>query len=273
VRLLLYGAAGHLGREIVRQARAGGHEVYAEQRKLLNLWMGLEPMPDLDVVINCAAVVRRKFNFERPADDLYVNGVMPWRLAAEHSRTHFIQVSTDSVFSGRDPGELTIDSRPDPGDLHDRSKLLGEVTTPNATVVRTTHVNFRMGLLAEAIAKAQRGEPILGYVDDVWRGSHTRHVAAGILRLAQGQPRGVVHLATAHDITKFDLLTMAFGETRWPVEVCPAYRHRTERRLKPSDVDCALPHFGGLMTALRDEWLDMLSHGEVPEQLPSQVLA
>ena len=76
-----------------------------------------------------------------PLPSIAINSLLPHQLAqmAAARGARLIHFSTDCVFSGR-RGNYVEDDEPDPVDLYGRSKLLGEVTAPNALTLRTSIV-------------------------------------------------------------------------------------------------------------------------------------
>src|SRR5919204_2341370 len=86
-----------------------------------------------DVVVNAVGIVKQRPEAQDAILSIEVNSLLPHRLALDCRAvgTRLIHLSTDCVFSGERGGYRETD-RPDPVDLYDRSKLLGEVTAENA---------------------------------------------------------------------------------------------------------------------------------------------
>src|SRR5437868_9463249 len=148
MRLLVTGAAGMLGRDVVEAARESGHEV-----------VGLGPA-DLDVtdpdavgravdaarpaaVVNCAAFTDVDGAEERTDEALAVNGAGAGNVAAAAaaSGAAAIQISTDYVFDGAKSAPYVESDRPGPASAYGRSKLEGEravAANPRHAIVRSS---------------------------------------------------------------------------------------------------------------------------------------
>ena len=96
-----------------------------------------------DVVINCAGIIKQQGAAQAAMSYIRVNALAPHVLAdlCERWGARLIQLSTDCVFSGR-VGHYAEADIPDPVDLYDRSKLLGEVTRAPHLTVRTSFIGF-----------------------------------------------------------------------------------------------------------------------------------
>jgi len=141
-----------------------------------------------------------------------VNALAPHILAdlCEHWGGRLIQISTDCVFSGR-VGLYTEEDIPDPVNLYDRSKLLGEVTHAPHLTVRTSLIGFerfhnqRFSLLDWFMH--QSGE-IKGYTRAIWSGLTTLELSRKLLLLARRpEVTGLLHLC-GEKINKYELLVL-----------------------------------------------------------------
>jgi dTDP-4-dehydrorhamnose reductase len=98
---------------------------------------------------------------------------------------------------------------PDPVDLYGRSKLLGEVTAPNALTLRTSIVGRELrrhsGLIDWFLS--QRGRQISGYARALYSGLTTIALADVVASVIRAHPelQGVWQVS-GEAISKFDLL-------------------------------------------------------------------
>src|SRR3989304_10286874 len=94
-----------------------------------------------DVVINTIGIIKQLPAAKDPIASIAVNSLFSHRLArlCQATSARLIHISTDCVFSGR-KGMYTEDDVPDPEDLYDRSKLLGEVAGPACLTFRTSFI-------------------------------------------------------------------------------------------------------------------------------------
>src|SRR4051812_34847369 len=131
MRLLVTGAAGMLGTEVV--AAAAGHEVVGLARTDLDITdVGAvraavrDTRPD--AVINCAGWtdVDGAETAEAPATAINGDGAGHVAAAAAEAGAHMVHVSTDYVFSGDAREPYREDAATGPRSAYGRSKLAGE---------------------------------------------------------------------------------------------------------------------------------------------------
>jgi dTDP-4-dehydrorhamnose reductase len=132
MKVLVTGAAGQLGREIVRQFQPE-HTVVSLTRRELNLTdhtaigqVVNRERPDW--ILNCAAFNDVDGAEDRPTAALEVNAMAVKALAraAASVATTFVHYSTDFVFDGEGSQPYTEEDPPGPRSVYAMSKLLGE---------------------------------------------------------------------------------------------------------------------------------------------------
>lgn len=170
-----------------------------------------------DAVVNCIGIIKQLEAAHDPIASITVNALFPHVLARTCRRigARLVQISTDCVFSG-DRGGYVESDHPDPVDLYGRSKLLGEVGSPDLTL-RTSIVGRELagahGLLAWFLTN--RGGRVRGFTRAIFSGVTTNELArviADVLERHTGL-HGLYHVA-AEPISKYDLLMLfnaAFG--------------------------------------------------------------
>lgn len=235
-RILITGANGLLGQELVRQlAKRRAYQFLATGR---NQTSRLKDSVDhayqpLDVcnadrmqkifqefspecVINCAAMTG--------VDDCEKDREACWRINAEAvgglaklcrgRGAHLIQLSTDFVFNGRE-GPYREHDRPDPVNFYGRSKLASEnalnVTGIGKwTVVRTNVVYGRaFGTLrpdfVQWVIKNLASRQAIQVYTDQWRTpSYTHDLVMGILRLVHFRKSGVYNLSGREFLSMYE---------------------------------------------------------------------
>ena len=206
MRVLITGAGGQLGTDLVAACTAAGDEVHAFDRAGLDIMSrssvhnaitSLQP----HAVVNCAAWTAVDACEADPDRALAANGMAVRWLAEASNRVgaHLVQVSTDYVFDG------TLD-RPyhewddtDPQSVYGITKLIGEqealVLGPAATVVRTSWVCGVHGAnMVKTIMRLADAHPQLSFVaDQVGHPTFTHDLAPVLRRLALDRLSGVVH--------------------------------------------------------------------------------
>jgi dTDP-4-dehydrorhamnose reductase len=228
MRILVTGAAGQLGRDVVAACRASSNEpgdessveVVALDRSGLDLadessvQRGVASAQP-DVVINCAAytaVDACETNVDL-AHEINEHGVGRLARACADQEAHLIHISTDYVFDGRLERPYREDDATNPQSVYGRSKLAGERRAHDtlgsaATVVRTSWVCGEHGNNMVKLVRrlAVQGAP-MAFVDDQ-RGcpTFTADLAEALVVLADAPPGGVVHLTNGGAVSWYEFV-------------------------------------------------------------------
>lgn len=219
----MLGANGLLGSSLLEKASALGQTVIGVSGKQLrsigfpndpiNSLQNLEIGPG-DVVINALGITKhRKNESGDPFLMYFLNASLPRILSryAESSGFRVVSPATDCVFSGL-PGPKLEESEHDATDDYGLSKSLGEVSSPNVTLIRTSFVGFTKkrdsGQLADWLASRPRFERIGGYLNHLWSGVPAGTLSRVLLGAALDTsfPKGTFHLVPDGFLTKAALL-------------------------------------------------------------------
>ena len=203
MRVLVTGARGQLGTDLVANCAAAGDDVVAVGHAELDITSRDAVLAALntlrpDAVINCAAWTAVDACEAEPERAFRANGLaVRWlREACTSTRAHLVHVSTDYVFDGTKDGPYQEWDDPAPRSVYGRSKLAGEREAgPDATVVRTAWVVGHHGSnMLKTILRLAAERPELAFVDDQ-RGcpTFTSDLAPVLRRLAVARVPGVVH--------------------------------------------------------------------------------
>lgn len=213
MRVLVTGAGGQLGHDLVEVCRAAGEDVVAAQRADLDVGdrsavARFVANAHPDVIVNCAAWTAVDACERDPARARRDNAdAVVWlREAADAAGAHLVQISTDYVFAGDLDRPYREDDATGPRSVYGRTKLAGEhAAGPRATVVRTSWVCGEHGsnMVATVLGLLDRGVPDLAFVSDQ-RGNptFTADLAVAVHQLATDRRAGVFHVtnsATAGD--------------------------------------------------------------------------
>jgi dTDP-4-dehydrorhamnose reductase len=219
VKLLVTGAAGMLGFDVLRVAGAAGHELVAvdveelditNPRAVEDAFAHIHP----EAVLNCAAWtdVDGAEAHREQAHAVNADGARNLAMAAAWERVPLVHVSTDYVFSGEAFVDGTgaprayLESDPTgPRSVYGQTKLEGErevlAASPRHTVARSSWLfgtggrNFADTMLTLA---AER-ESVQVVTDQVGCPTWTGHLAPALLGLIERGVAGLVHLAgTGH---------------------------------------------------------------------------
>jgi dTDP-4-dehydrorhamnose reductase len=234
VKVLVTGAAGMLGRDVLAAAERAGHEPVGLARA------------DLDVTD--AAAVRRTFEAERPdvvvncaaytdvdgaegdeAAATALNGDAAGHVAAAAGAVgaSVVQPSTDYVFDGAKRTPYLESDPTAPRSAYGRSKLAGEEAVIAANerhfVVRTSWLFGVAGRnFVDTMLGLGRDRDELKVVDDqVGCPTYTGHLAGALVRLAEGDAHGVHHIAGAGTCSWFEFATEIFRQAGLEVRTVP----------------------------------------------------
>lgn len=215
-RLLITGAGGQLGHDLVAHATAEGDEVVALTRAQLDIGdrdavhatiVGARP----DVVVNAAAwtaVDACESDPERATRD-NADAVRWVREACDEVGAHLVHVSTDYVFDGTLDRPYREDDATNPLSVYGRSKLAGEIAAgPDATIVRTSWVCGEHGAnMVKTVLRFMFERPTLSFVADQ-RGcpTFTADLAPLLRRLGLGGFSGVYHATNQGAVSWFEFV-------------------------------------------------------------------
>ncbi len=234
MRLLVTGAAGMLGTDVVAAA-AAGHDVVAFARTDLDITDAeavraavRDTQPD--AVINCAAYtnVDGAETDEAAATRINGDGAGHLAAAAAESGAHIVHVSTDYVFAGDATEPYPEDAPTGPIGAYGRSKLAGELAVQAAaptshSIVRTAWVFGPHGKnFVDTMLKLAATRDELTVVDDqLGCPTYTGHLAAALITIAEQRSNGVLHVAGGGQCTWRDLAVATFAAAGLDVTVHP----------------------------------------------------
>jgi dTDP-4-dehydrorhamnose reductase len=215
--VLVTGAGGQLGHDLVSVCGAAGDEVVACDRTALDLGDRDSVLAAItsvapDVVVSAGAWTAVDACESDPDRAWRVNALGPRHVVDAASRVgaHVVHLSTDYVFDGTKLDPYVEWDPTNPRSAYGRSKLGGEVEVlayPGACVVRTAWVCGEHGnnMVKTVLGLAER--PELAFVDDQ-RGSptFTADLAVAIRRLAVERRPGVFHVTNQGQVSWYEFV-------------------------------------------------------------------
>jgi dTDP-4-dehydrorhamnose reductase len=211
MRVVVTGAGGMLGSDIVAAAAARGDECFGLTRAQLDVTDGAAVSATVkeigpEVIINCAAwtAVDGAEQDEVAAFAVNAHGAGNVARAAVSAGARVVQISSDYVFDGTATVPYLESDRTAPQTAYGRTKLAGEhavlATSTVHAVVRGSWlfgVNGR-NFVATMLEQADAGRREIAVVtDQVGCPTFTGHLAIRVLDLAQSGRGGVFHAAAA----------------------------------------------------------------------------
>jgi dTDP-4-dehydrorhamnose reductase len=220
MRLVVVGAGGMLGQDVVRAANAVGYtraQLDVTDRDAVGAAIGRD-----DIAINCAAWTDVDGAEEHEQEALRINRDGA-RNVAEAAGT-VLYVSSDYVFDGA-KGKPYLESDPvNPLSAYGRTKLAGERATAEANprhfIVRSS---WLFGPGGRNFVETMLGlGPEVRVVDDqVGSPTFTGHLADAVTGLAQTDEFGVHHMAASGSCSWFEFAREIFARTGSDTRVEP----------------------------------------------------
>lgn len=215
VRILITGATGYLGRRLALRAAVSGWSVVG------TYFTAPSDVADVRLDIRDPVAVRDAVLRVRPYCVIHTAaGRQDWRsiadgagyvaMAAATAGVRLVHVSSDAVFSG-DAGEYDESAMPDPVYPYGAAKAAAETAvravTPDVAVVRTSLiVGDGCGtaeVLTHRLASGLAGGVL--HTDEIRKPVHFEDLADALLELSVNAYRGVLHVAGADPVSRYDL--------------------------------------------------------------------
>lgn len=270
MRVLVTGAGGQLGKDVVRLSEQAGYEVLPCDRASLditNYKMCLKSIQEFkpDAIIHCAAYTAVD-QAEIDIDSAYAVNAVGSRnmvVAAEKVKAKFCYISTDYVFDGNTTSAYQEYDNTNPQSVYGKSKRAGEVLVQSLSsaffIVRTSWVYGLHGHnFVKTMLKLGQEKLVLNVVNDQ-KGSPTYAVdlAAFLLELVQTEKYGIYHASNTGKCTWFEFAQAIFAEAEniwgqpYPVRVEPC-KTKEFPRPAPRPQNSVMDHLSIRTNGLQD---------------------
>ena len=231
--VLVTGAGGMLGTDVVAVARERGHECVGLTRAELDVTDAHAVEAAVarvapQAIVNCAAWTDVEGAEDQEPAALAVNGTGAGNLAraASAAGAQLVQVSTDYVFDGTSSRPYIESDPTNALSAYGRTKLAGEreiaAASPEHTIVRTAWLfgpggrNFVTTMLRLA---AGAGDELAIVTDEVGCPTYTRHLAPRLIEFAERRTPGVIHLAGSGHCSRNEFAKAIFAAAGLPLRV------------------------------------------------------
>ena len=224
MKLLITGATGQLGTDLVLSAQKSGHQVIATIHADLDITDKSQVdrvvgEAKADAIIHAAAWTAVDACESDPQRAMSVNrdGTANIVSAARKSGSRVIYISTDYVFDGTKPTPYIESDLPNPQSVYGASKLAGEQQLDLTTdqIVRISWVCGEHGAnMVKTILRLAATNPTLTFVDDqIGSPTFTSDAAPMIIEMATAGLAGIWHVTNQGSTSWFgfarDVLTCA----------------------------------------------------------------
>ena len=273
MRILVTGAAGNLGGQLLKDLSRAGHEVsgadvvgedvehldicdFAATRALLRR---LRPQ----LVVHCAAWTDVDGCAREPQKALQINGfgTQNVALAANAVDAALMYVSTNEVFSGRQRQPLDEFAAPDPATPYGLSKRAGELAVlahcPRHHIVRTAWLFAHGGrnFIQAILAAARAGRPLRVVSNEVANPTCTVDLSAALVRLVAGERFGTYHLVNEGACSRLQFARHVLdrsGHAATPIEAISS--HQWPRPTPPPEYSALANNAGRLQGIVLRPW-------------------
>ncbi|TDB55446.1 dTDP-4-dehydrorhamnose reductase [Bacillus sp. CBEL-1] len=244
-KVLITGANGQLGKELVELFNNEGFEVYrfgrdemdiTNQSQVKEIIHRVQP----DIVIHSAAHTKVDLAESEPEKAFAINayGTRNVAVAAEQIKAKLVYVSTDYVFDGTGTEPYDEFSPTSPLGVYGKSKLAGEQFVRDLHsqffIVRTSWVYGKHGAnFVKTMLKLGSEKKELSVVaDQVGCPTYTLDLATTILELVSTEKYGVYHVSNSGQCSWYEFAKAIFDEAGIEVQVNPC---TTEEFPRPAE--------------------------------------
>ncbi|HHP5737864.1 dTDP-4-dehydrorhamnose reductase [Bacillus paranthracis] len=234
MKVLVTGAKGQLGQDILRLLESQSWEVFGFGREELDITderqvhekvLSIKP----DIIIHTAAYtqVDQAESDEATAFKVNAEGTKYLAQAAEAVGAKFCYVSTDYVFDGTKDTPYKADDQTNPQTIYGKSKLVGEQYTQEycskSYIVRTSWVFGLYGNnFVKTMLRLAEENKELGIVhDQVGSPTYTTDLARFIISLVQTDKYGVYHGSNSGVCSWYEFAKEIFKQSNIEIVVNP----------------------------------------------------
>jgi dTDP-4-dehydrorhamnose reductase len=225
LRVLVAGARGMLGRDTTAAIAARGHSVRGLSRAELDITRPADVEHAIgalrpDVVVNCAAWTDVDGAEASAGEAMRVNDTAAALVAATAGAhgASVVYVSSDYIFDGEKRAPYVESDLPAAISAYGRSKQAGEtsvaIANPRHFIVRSSWLFGAGGAnFVETMLRIGREQPeVIVVSDQVGSPTYTRHLAAAIAQLVEGEEFGIHHLAASGQCSWFEFAQEIFDQ-------------------------------------------------------------
>ncbi|MGG4000406.1 dTDP-4-dehydrorhamnose reductase [Anoxybacillus kestanbolensis] len=234
MKVVVTGAKGQLGTDVVHLLADRGYEVYGygrEELDITNFDQVKQVITEIrpDVVIHAAAYTKVDLAESEPDQAFLINayGTRNVAVVSEAVGAKLVHISTDYVFDGMATTPYNEFAPTNPLSIYGKSKLAGEQFVRDLHskffIVRTSWVYGKHGnnFVKTMLKLAQERNELMVVHDQVGCPTYTVDLANCILELIQTEKYGVYHVSNSGHCSWYEFAKAIFEEAGIKVKVNP----------------------------------------------------
>jgi dTDP-4-dehydrorhamnose reductase len=216
MRVLVTGASGRLGSQLVNELQHHDHTVFGVDVDTLDITsrdsvnQAFETAQP-EIVIHCAALTAVDYCAEHPDEALAVNafGTQAVALACQMFDSALLYLSTNEVFDGRTQRPYLEYDPPNPINPYGYSKWVGEQIVRDLVrkhyIVRTSWLFAHNGasFVRMVLKLAQENQPLRMVVNEIASPTYNNDLAAAIRQLIMTGCYGIYHLVNEGFVSRY----------------------------------------------------------------------
>lgn len=236
MKVLITGASGQLGQELVREFNKGFQTLstttseldVANQPQVREIITRAKP----DVIINSAAYTDVEGCAKNPSKANLINGEGTKNLAeaADQVGAKLVYISTNEVFDGYSLKPYTEEDKVNPINAYGKSKLLGEdycrkILTGSCLIIRTSWLygpGSTVNFPNKIIKKAKETGKLLVVDDEVATPTYAPDLAVWVLQLVSKGQSGLFHLVNDGSASRYDWAVQIMADLNLKVPIARA---------------------------------------------------
>ncbi|MED4281714.1 dTDP-4-dehydrorhamnose reductase [Priestia megaterium] len=233
-KVLITGANGQLGKELVELFTEKGFEVYGFGRDKMDITNQVQVQEIIgavkpNIVIHSAAHTKVDLAEAEPDQAFSINayGTRNVAVAAEAVGAKLVYVSTDYVFDGTNDEPYNEFSPTSPLGVYGKSKLAGEQFVRDLHskffIVRTSWVYGKYGanFVKTMLKLGEERKELSVVADQIGCPTYTLDLAHAILELVDTQKYGVYHISNSGSCSWYEFAKEIFKVSNMEVQVNP----------------------------------------------------
>ncbi|MED3749345.1 dTDP-4-dehydrorhamnose reductase [Geobacillus stearothermophilus] len=234
MKVVVTGAKGQLGTDLVDLLSDRGYEVYGYGREELDITDFAQVKQVIteirpDVVIHAAAYTKVDLAESEPDQAFFINayGTRNVAVASEAVGAKLVYISTDYVFDGMANTPYNEFASTNPLSVYGKSKLAGEQFVRDLHlkffIVRTSWVYGKHGnnFVKTMLKLAQERDELMVVNDQVGCPTYTVDLANCILELIQTEKYGIYHVSNSGHCSWYEFAKAIFEEAGIKVKINP----------------------------------------------------